>query len=169
MHIGVRIGEAANPGPAEAQHTRGRRPKTQDVIVLNTSGIPQLESALKHYKSGGKQAAVILAQEHHAGNGLWTDLQLKARGMHWKVQGAPAAQEDSGTYTAGTCVATRYINMGLPPGWKPDISPAGSPGRLGVAWIEGMIRGGMLVVSVYLWHSEGMSARNREIMDEVGL
>ena len=67
---------------------------------------------------------------------------------------------------AGTCVAARSkYGMGTSCGSPHDASPSGSEGRVTVAWVDGVLRGGILVVSVYLWHSEGLADRNRKILE----
>ena len=34
-----------------------------------------------------------------------------------------------------------------------------------MGWVDGIVRGGAMVISIYLWHSEGLSDRNRTILD----
>ena len=41
-------------------------------------------------------------------------------------------------------------------------------GRLASAWVQGGVRGGILCLTVYLWHTEGMSVRNVEILAQAG-
>ena len=113
--------------------------------------------------------AALLCQEHHASALEWNDLYLKARGAHWHLQGSLADVLPGGSCSAGVGIATRaFINMGLPPGWKHDISTAESPGRLAAAWIEGVVKGGLIMMSTYLWHSEGMTPRNMAILEQAG-
>ena len=45
-----------------------------------------------------------------------------------------------------------------------DYSPMGSPGRLAVAWLEGLRRGGIMILSIYWWHSEGLNEKNWRIL-----
>ena len=53
---GLRVGEAKNPGPGHEESSaiklkaRGSKPKFQDIIILNSSGEPQLIQALDYYK-----------------------------------------------------------------------------------------------------------------------
>ena len=141
-HRGIRIGEAKKPGPVARR--RGTTPQFQDIIMLNTSGLPQLHSALGHYKreKDGVKVSAMLLQEHHAGPGALGDLQLKAKGKGWRLHGTEAVRLDSGYFSAGVAIATReHVNLGLPPGWAHDISPASSPGRLCTAWLEGFVKG----------------------------
>ena len=143
----------------------------QDLVILNGAGAPQLASALGYYNHGGDgvQTAALLVQEHHACGPAFDDLALKAKGKRWLLRGAPASKLETGWPSAGVCIAVRnHINLGLPPGWQHDISPHASPGRLCAAWIEGLIRGGLLVMSIYLWDSEGLTPRNRELLEQAG-
>ena len=105
----VRIGEASNPGPAGSK-VRGKRPEFKDIVILNSSGQPQLLAALQFYKERreGVAVEVIVNQEHHSVESSWNDLRLKAEGLHWHLQGAPAVVADGGSNAiAGVCVATR--------------------------------------------------------------
>ena len=167
----MRIGEARRPGPAAAPKVRGSKPKFNDIVLLNSSGRPQLVQALQYYKNknDGVAAQLILNQEHHARGQAWNDLQLKARQLHWHLQGAQASSAAGHASAAGVSVATRaHVSMGLPPGWQHDTSTCESPGRLAAAWIDGIVKGGLVVMSVYLWHTEGMTRRNRSILDRAG-
>ena len=168
----MRVGEARNPGPEHAK-CRGKKPKFKDLVILNSSGQPQLLEALKYYKRFKEGAAVevIANQEHHTGVRAWNDLHLKAKAIHWNLQGAHGVVPDGGcNVTAGVCIATRaYVRMGLPPGWKHDISNEESPGRLAAAWIEGIVKGGLALMSTYLWDSEGTSLRNRAVLEQAGV
>ena len=168
----TRIGEARIPGPCEKERRRGTKPKFQDIVLLNTSGMPQMNSAMMHFKKDYEsiKTAALVIQEHHVGKEHFSSLQLGARSSQWHLQGAPAVQLSSGKYSAGVCVAARrHINLGMPPGWDHDISTAASPGRLCAAWLEGVIKGGLLIISIYLWDGEGMSDRNKEILEQAGL
>ena len=53
-------------------------------------------------------------------------------------------------------------------GMAVDRSPVESKGRLAVAWVEGVLRGGVMVVSSYIWHSEGLTERNSALLDAAG-
>eukprot|EP00972_Heterocapsa_arctica_P075083 11079369-Heterocapsa_arctica.AAC.1 len=117
----------------------------------------------------GVSVAAILGQEHHAFGDAWVDLQHRARRGGWKLQGAQAVRCDSGRGSAGTCVAAS-ANVGLSQaaGCPFDCSPEGSEGRLSAAWLEGVLRGGVMVMSVYLWHTEGLTERNIGILNAAG-
>ena len=89
-HKGVRIGEARRPGPEPKKKQRGAKPKVLDIVILNSSGRPQLLDAMAHFKKDqeGPKVVAIVAQEHHAESQNWNSLQFKAKGTHWHLQGA---------------------------------------------------------------------------------
>ena len=164
-------------GSQEALHrkVRGSKPKVVDIVSLNSSGKPQLEQAFDYYgrsrASAGNAVVVgaILAQEHHALADAWIDLQHRGKAAGWQVQGAQAVPGEGGRGTAGTCVAAR-VHLGLTraAGLPFDASPGGSEGRVSVTWVDGIMRGGVAVISVYLWHTEGLSPRNMAILKAAG-
>ena len=49
-----------------------------------------------------------------------------------------------------------------------DLSPHGQEGRLTVGWADGIVKGGIMLVSVYLWHTEGLTESNRVILEAAG-
>ena len=123
-----------------------------DVVVLNSSGWPQLDAAMDFYRgredAGGVSIAAILGHERHASGQAWVDLQHRARSGGWKLQGAQAVQCDSGRRSAGTCVAaSAHVELSSAAGCPFDCSPQGSEGRLSAAWLEGVLRGGVMVLS----------------------
>ena len=167
------------PGPShteEVEHKRGRRPEWVDIVQLNSSGIPQLKKALEHYAGKGQkegeeacEVAMLACQEHHAAGVAWTDLQHYARGQGWNLQGAKATPGEAGAWSSGTGIAVKSkIGMGRVGGLPHDISPPGSEGKVSVCWADGVLRGGILCVSVYLWHTEGLSERNCQILEAAG-
>ena len=57
------------------------------------------------------------------------------------------------------CAVTKAVSL--------DLSPHGSEGRAAGLWVQAAMLGGILIVFVYLWHSEGLTSRNRSILDAV--
>ena len=121
-----------------------------------------IQSEEKRDHEGGMNV-VLLGQEHrlleqpaiYAGN------SMRKRG--WQVGFSPAVKterEGPNATSAGTLLAAgSHIGLQYLPGstsW--DFSPEGSEGRVAAAWLDA--GGGMLVISVYLWHSEQRTARN---------
>ena len=109
--------------------------------------------------------AALLGQETHAAGSDWVDLKNVLKGAGWKTMGAPA----SSAHSTGTSISVRSAyGAGLTQGAREDNSPPESPGRLATAWVDGIIRDGVLLLSVYLWDGEGLTDRNRAILHRAG-
>ena len=131
-----------------------------DILTLNSSGRPQLLAALQ-VPNGAK---IVACQEHHCHGADFVDLQHDAKALGWTLVGSPAAKTKSDGTSAGVCIAVRRAKGIGDVGGRFDLSPPSSPGRLAGAWIQAGRDTGMLVLSVYLYHTEGASARNRSIL-----
>ena len=123
------------------------------LVILNSSGEVQAEHAMRHWGGSDKTVKAIMMQEHHCGGTEWLGLQHTAKSRGWDLQGAEAIRAEGGKWRSGTCVMARSrIGLGTAAKMAHDISPPGSEGRLSVAWIDGLLRGGVCVLSIYLWH-----------------
>ena len=108
--------------------------------------------------------AAVLGQEHHARGDAWVDLKANTKRAGWLTTGAAAARAEGGLGKVGVSVSVRNsFATGTTKHAKHDCSPKDSPGRLTTAWVDGVMRGGVLLVSVYLWVEEGFTDRNRAI------
>ena len=145
-----------------------------DVVVLNSSGRPQLEDALAYYREsradkGQVQVGAMLCQEHHVVGDAWADLQHRCCKGGWQMQGARGVRSSGGRDTVGVGIAVRSgIGLGRAADLGFDCSPRESPGRLAVGWVDGVLRGGVMMISIYLWHSEGLSERNVALLHAAG-
>ena len=180
---GARIGEASNPGPVPrsgSHRPRGSKPKQVDMVLFNSSGERQLADALDFYRKsrsseGQVQVAAVIAQEHHLLGDQWVDFQHRSRRCGWKVSGVPATK-CSENNRAGVCIAVRSTfgtgssakQSDAQPGDSTAVHDCGLQNRLSCAWIDGVLRGGVMVLSLYLWHSEGLSRRNLELLWAAG-
>ena len=142
-------------------------------MSFNSSGKPQLLNALTHYKEGAQfsgdkvKVAAIMGQEQYARGGCFADLQHQAKRAKWHLHGCHAAAADRAEGSAGTCISARMpVQIGKLAHWDVDVSPAVSPGRLSAVWSDGVLRGGLLMISVYFWHGEGLTDRNMEILSK---
>ncbi len=169
----------------------GARKKGKDVteiLLANTSGVPQLEDLLEQVTDGGRRQDVgredaqsgeaasrkassvlaILNQEHQQRLHKWVALQHRAVARGWKVDGAQATTAAGEGPSAGTAVVTP-THIGTAPmrgaGTAVDVSPRGSPGRLTAIWLDAATPGGILLMSAYLWNREGMTPRNVAILE----
>jgi len=109
--------------------------------------------------------AAILGQEHHCAGHEWVDFKGEAKKAGWTMTGAAAVSNKS----AGASLAVRSIyHSGLTKGAREDCSPKESPERLATGWVDGVLKKGILVLSIYLWHAEGLTARNQAILFAAG-
>ncbi len=187
MNVEAAQGLAAALGssqPARREHRRPpRRPRgrrmrgeltdgedwTMDIVQFNSSGVPQLVSALDSLADSRRRTAALMVQEHHARGDALVDLDGKARAMGWKMAAAPATDGRRGGSSAGSAVLVpSHLDWGTAPGGLWDLSPPGSPGRLSAAWIRAGPKCGLLVMSCYFWTTEGPTARNLGLL-ETGL
>ena len=115
------------------------------------------------------RVGAILCQEHHAASAGYVDLQHRARASGWNLQGAEGVRRESGRGTAGVGIATSSsVGACCPLGGVVDCSPPKSEGRLAAMWIDGVLRGGVLLLSIYFWHSEGLTERNKTLLAAAG-
>ena len=145
--------------PLTAARGRGSSRSAVDIILLNSSGRPQLLAALQ--KRMG--ASIVVNQEHHCQQSALVDLQHAAKDLGWVLVGAAATRTTKDASSAGVAIAAKSgIRVGSIDG-KFDHSPAASPGRIAASWIQIGPPTGIVLVSIYLFHSEGMTARNRSL------
>ena len=141
--------------------SRGKRAQCE-LVILNSSGPPQLRAALL---SCDPEVTAIMNQEHQCRGSSYVDLQYEAKSLGWNLQGSQAAQSSLEGVSAGVCVASRTaVGRGLIHG-KADLSPRVSPGRFTAAWLQIGPDTGIVVGSVYLYHSEYASIRNRKLLE----
>ena len=125
-----------------------------------TSGKPQLLAALETNTG----ASVVFNQEHHPHGGAFTDLQYDAKASGWSLIGAPAARSAAAGNSAGVSVAVKQgISIGAI-GGECDLSVRNCLGRLAGLWIQAGLETGFLLLSVYLFHTEGATQRNKSIV-----
>ncbi len=146
---------------------RGRRQRGSppqefavDLVTFNGSGAPQALEAMSVLSARKLSLGALLIQEHHGRGDSLADLQAGARARGMKLAANEATAGKGGGVTAGVGVATpTHRGWGgiFAASW--DLSPVGSPGRLAGAWLQVGPRGGMVVLSVWCWPTEGMSQR----------
>ena len=152
----ARSGRSRRP---TATRGSGSNRSTVDIILLNSSGRPQLLAALE--ESLG--ASIVMNQEHHCQRPALVDLQYAAKDLGWVLVGAAAARTTKEASSAGVAIAAKTdIRVGSING-KFDHSPATLPGRIAAAWIQIGPPSGIVLISIYLFHSEGMTVRNRSL------
>ena len=131
---------------------------------MNTSGKPAAIAALRALRQTARTIAAVAIQEHHCREDAIPDLQAQAASNGWNLGAIPAVLKEEGA-SAGVAVATpKHVPRGSTLVAPLDCSPERSPGRLAALWVQAAIPGGILVFSAYLWHSEGATPRNIEIV-----
>ncbi len=155
-------------GGQRRMRPRGKRRRQQMSFYLaNTSGKPQLLNALDQLRHRRGMTVAVMCQEHLTPFRGLADLQHSTRAIGWKFAPSPAARGKGGGPSAGVGVAVPaqhgWATAGGADTW--DLSPPGSPGRIAAAWVQAGCAGGVLVISMYLWDSEGLTPRNMRIVE----
>ena len=100
-----------------------------DLVLLNSSGKPQLMAALQC----SLVASIFLCQEHHAGGPNFVDLKHEAKQLGWTVEGASACRMAREGWSAGVVVVAKAgIGIGNVAG-SFDHSLDAARGRLAAA------------------------------------
>ena len=86
------------------------------------------------------------------------------------MDGAEGVRGQGKTVTKGSAVV---VDRSISCTWchgssTAEFSPVDCPGRLSALWTQGIMSVGLVVISVYLFDSEGMSDRNRRLLDAAG-
>ncbi len=97
----------------------------------------------------------VLNQEHHQAHDKVSDLQASAKKEGWQVAAVGAIPGRGEGPTAGVSISTpKHVSAGLQEGEKLDAFPHDSPGRVAALWLQAVVPGGILSLSVYFYHSE---------------
>ena len=163
---------ADQPSQGDKRKKRGGRRRgassMMELWCVNSSGKPQLEqtiTAATEIRKKGTQVVALLNQEHQQGKDKLPDLQYWAKGQGWALTAASAIRTERGGDSAGVAIVTpRDVPAGLAPGCKADLAIDGSKGRAVMTWIQQIAPGGATCASVYMWHSEGGTSRNFELL-----
>ena len=149
------------------------------IACLNSSGKVQLRQACNDYMDDKVwnvdgvarryRVVALTVQEHHARGDAYIDLMAQAKRSGWDMSGSEAAPANRALGKAGVGVlARRPTGIGVPSDLQKDLSPPCAQGRLTAAWVDGILHGGILVLSIYLFDSEGLSDRNVELIEKAG-
>jgi len=111
-------------------------------------------------------ADVVALQETKTTDSETRDRQECAKNAQgWNAKINLAAITEEGGRSAGVAImAKKHIGFSSA---ASDSINARLRSRISTAWVNTSRKGGLHVISVYLWTSEGMSPRNIEIMTEI--
>ena len=116
--------------------------------------------------SSVSNADVMLAQESRVIDPeLILSAEKKAKSNGWNLSVVPALLTEADGISAGVALTSRSF-YGMT---RRDIDFIPDPyrARVGCVHVGAMCRGGVHFVSVYFWHSEGLSQRNLDLMHYV--
>ena len=112
---------------------------------------------------GRSQADFCLVQEFREADTMAIQAKQRAATRKgWRLAVTPAVCTAKGSISAGVGIAARS-SYGMV---EHDIGelPACAEGRIAACHVGAVCRGGFHVLSLYLWHSEGLTARNLELL-----
>ena len=175
--------EGASEQKSSDLHTGGRDDKKKkrggrrrngvrevEIWSINTSGKPQLEKAVAEATKAREQGTVvvgILNQEHQQGKEKLPDLQAWVKQKGWSLTAAEAVTTNKGGESAGVAIVVpRDVPAGVVAESKADLAIEGSRGRAVVSWLQHIAPGGVMLASVYMWHTEGGTPRNTELLQK---
>ncbi|CAK0813185.1 unnamed protein product, partial [Prorocentrum cordatum] len=136
-----------------------------EFITINANSLGTLERVMMQVRYL-VQTLAIMAQELQADEHRINLFVGRMEKLGWRLGIVPSVKKE-GSWSGGVLVATRcrqgmdFARRGIN-SW--DISPPASRGRLAVAWLDGVCKGGLLFGSAYLWTSEGLTRRNELIL-----
>jgi len=110
--------------------------------------------ALQHHI----KADAVMLQEHHVQNNLASE-ESWARKAGWKLSLNSARPTGEGGSEGGVGIAV-LPHLGLSSIHQHDKWLVGHQHRVSVRHVGGVVKGGLLLASAYLHHSEGMSPGN---------
>jgi hypothetical protein len=124
-----------------------------------------------YLESGGPTDALAIMGQEHKLQAEWAGEASSAMARKgWKIGFVPATTGSGGGSSAGVYIAVpSYVGFTFLGGatcW--DFSPAESRGRLAAGWANILVKGGVMLMSAYMWCGEGMSQRNRDLLEAMG-
>jgi len=147
------------------RESQGREDRPWMILTDNGTEWGPLSDVLLEAR---KDYDAVLGQEHHKTLAELDSEERWLRQNGWQGSMDPAAESSGGGSRGGTLVATRR-GPGLAAVHLEDDVLASVRSRVSVRlWGGGGVAGGIMLVSIYLWHTEGLSARNRHLLACVG-
>ena len=110
-------------------------------------------------------ADIAAVQETRRTSSQCPAAEREASRVGWALSLAPARSTDAERASAGVGVAAKaHIGMAHTCGGAPDEP---FDGRIRCKWLGCIAKGGIHIISVYLWTAEGLSPRNLEILQSL--
>ena len=147
------------PLPPVVGTADARPPGTWTIDTVNPSSLASARNCSFHRTS----ADIVVAQELRVLGREAADSEQRAlRKEGWNAVINPAWRTAADAGSAGVGVAVR-ASVGIHP--HEGFVPSEFAHRICAAWVGGITRGGMHVISVYLHDSEGLSERNLALLE----
>jgi ribonuclease HI len=158
---------AAMPGLREPGGPRCRVGK--DVWKFDTANVTAATSAEAYWQ--WTQADVVGFQETREAR--WDEInafEQKAGRDGWRLHasGSGAAKGSDRIHSSGGVAVAAQGKYGMALSAVVPVAEC-LQGRFTVTWLGGLRKGGVHVMSAYLWTGEGMSVRNADLLDAVAL
>ena len=110
-------------------------------------------------------ADVCFLQELRVRDEALRSAERQAKCAKWSLAIEPAAETEAASTSAGVGVAVRS-HLGHSESQMANV-PQCAASRVKVTWMGAFCKGGIHLVSLYLWHSEGASCRNIDLLQVV--
>ena len=110
-------------------------------------------------------ADFCMLQESRTLEGGTAAASRSASRIHWNLALTPAAVTEAGSSSAGVGVATR-AHVGMADIEHLDI-PESLWNRCCIKHVGAVCRGGIFIISAYFWTAEGLSDRNRRMLNDL--
>ncbi len=139
--------------------------KSKGLWALDTANANSWDS-LERTAASNSAADILLAQETKRFSRAGVkSAKAAARRIGWSAH-LSQAHATSGTAGSGGCAVLVRSGIGITPPEASLVRQAFRH-RIAVAWVDGVVRGGVHCISVYLIHSEGLSSANLAILEEL--
>ena len=131
--------------------------------AIDSANSNTIESGLAYLQFSN--ADVVAFQESRVAGDSARSAERRAKHLKWNLAIHDGVCTEAGSFSAGVAVAVRqHVGHSNPPNlpWHD-----GMDSRVRVSWISALCKGRLFVISLYLWHSEGLSQRNLDILQHV--
>ena len=115
---------------------------------------------------GRSSADIVLLQETKVNEKQAAEAaKQRLMNLGWRAHLGLATTTNAGAPSSGTAVLNRRAN-GLAP-VEEELAGGEQSHRIAAAWVDGVLKGGILCISVYLKDGVGLNDSNTKVLDEV--